>query len=37
MDLPQVFDANGNLVLPTNYRDSIPDGTLVAAFGSMKM
>ena len=37
MDIPQVLDSNGNLVLPTEYKDCIPEGTLIAATGSMKM
>ena len=37
MDLPPVFDADGDLVLPPQYRDAIPEGTLVAVRGTMKM
>ena len=37
MDLLQVFDADGNLVLPPKHRDIIPEGTLVIVRGSIKM
>lgn len=37
MDLPPVFDAGGILVHPTKYNDVIPNDTLVAVRGSMKM
>jgi len=37
MDIPQVFNADGSLLLLTEYRNSIPDGTLVVATGLMKM
>ena len=37
MNLPSVFDVNGDLVLPSQYKNVIPEGTLVAIRGSMKM
>lgn len=37
MSVPPVFTADGNIVVPGNYEDAIPDGTLVAVRGKMKM
>ena len=37
MDLPPVFDVNGDPILPSQYKNVIPEGTLVAICGSMKM
>jgi hypothetical protein len=37
MNIPPVFDVDGNPVFPTEYQNSIPEGTLVAVRGSMKM
>ena len=37
MELPPVFDSDGNIVPPPQYQRVIPDGTLVAVHGSMKM
>lgn len=37
MDLPQVFDTEEDLVLPPDYKYSIPGGTLVAVRGSMQV
>ena len=37
MSVPPVFDAQGHRVLPAQYRTVIPNGTIVAIRGSMKM
>ena len=37
MVIPPIFKANGNLVVPGAYEDVIPDGTLVAVRGKLKM
>lgn len=37
MCVPPVFTADGNIVFPWKYEDAIPDGTLVAVRGKMKM
>ncbi|KAF9652787.1 hypothetical protein BDM02DRAFT_3126222 [Thelephora ganbajun] len=37
VDLSPVFDADGNLMFPPQYKDAIPDGIFVVARGSMKM
>lgn len=37
MCVPPVFTADGNIVVPRKYEDMIPDGTLVAVRGKMKM
>ena len=37
MNIPPVFDVNGNYILPSRYETAIPDGTLVAVRGLMKM
>lgn len=37
MCTPPVFTSNGTNVLPWKYEDMIPDGTLVAVRGKMKM
>jgi hypothetical protein len=37
MSVPPVFTADGNIVVPSNYEESIPDGSLVAVRGKMKM
>jgi len=37
MCIPPVFDINNNLVEPLKYRDMIPDGSLVAVRGKLKM
>ncbi|KAF9782851.1 hypothetical protein BJ322DRAFT_178294 [Thelephora terrestris] len=37
MCVPPVFVADGNIVVPSKYEDMIPDGTLVAVRGKMKM
>jgi hypothetical protein len=37
MCVPPVFDAQGNRVLPAQYKTAIPNGTIVAVRGSMKM
>jgi hypothetical protein len=37
MMVPPVFDADGELILPADYKDSIPQGTLVAIRGTMRM
>ena len=37
MIVPPVFDAEGHRVIPGQYRTAIPNGTIVAVRGSMKM
>jgi len=37
MSVPPVFDAQGYHILPAEYRTAIPDSTIVAVRGSMKM
>ena len=37
MCFPPVSTANGNVVLPSQYENMIPDGTMVAVHGKMKM
>ena len=37
MCIPPVYLDDGSLVMPSTYEDSIPDGTLVAVRGKMKM
>ena len=37
MCVPPVSTANGNIVVPWKYEDMIPDGTLVAVRGKMRM
>ena len=37
MCVPPVFDAKGRRVLPARYGTAIPNGTIVAVRGSMKM
>ena len=37
MCVPQVFDVDNNLVKPSQYKDAIPDGTLVTVRGKLKM
>ena len=37
MCIPPVFTADGNTVVPEEYKDKIPNGTLVAVRGKMKM
>jgi len=37
MCIPPVFDIDNNLVEPSKYKDTIPDGTLVAVRGKLKM
>ena len=37
MRVPPVFTADGQLVIPSKYEEMIPDGTLVAVRGKMKM
>ncbi|KAF9782686.1 hypothetical protein BJ322DRAFT_166115 [Thelephora terrestris] len=37
MIVPPVFEANGRRVHPTQYKSAIPEGTIVAIRGSMKM
>ena len=37
MCIPPVFTANGKNVVPWKYENMIPDGTLVAVRGKMKM
>ena len=32
-----VFDIDNNIVEPSEYKDTIPDGTLVAVRGKLKM
>ena len=37
MCVPPVFDAQGRRVLPALYRTAVPNGSIVAVRGSMKM
>jgi hypothetical protein len=37
MCIPPVYTADGKGVVPSKYEDAIPDGTLVAVHGKMKM
>ena len=37
MCVPHVFTADGNIVVPWEYENMIPDGTLVTVHGKMKM
>ena len=37
MCIPPVFTSDGKIVLPLKYDEMIPDGTLVAVRGKMKM
>ena len=37
MCIPPVFAADGEIILPWKYEEIIPDGTLVAVRGKMKM
>jgi hypothetical protein len=37
MNVPPVFKANGNRVHPFQYKSAVPEGTIVAIRGSMKM
>ena len=37
MCVPPVFDAQGHRILPALYKTAIPNGTIVAVRGSMKM
>ena len=37
MDVPPVFTDDGNIVLPSDYKTAIPNDTVVAIRGSMKM
>ena len=37
MCVPPDFDAQGHRVLPALYRTAVPDGTIVAVWGSMTM
>jgi len=36
LDIPPVFDTDGDIIRPTEYESTIPDCTLVAVRGSMK-
>jgi hypothetical protein len=37
MCIPPVFTPDGKMVVPSKYEEMIPDGTLVAVRGGMKM
>ena len=37
MIVPPVFEDNGRRVHPSQYKSTIPEGTIVAVRGSMKM